>query len=300
MTARRRHPPRSPERRGTPRPAEGGIRARTRHGGFASKKWTEQWLKALDSFHQGANLERGRSYARAGQVTDLLLDGHRVEARVQGSRPEPYRVEIVFEPLSDEAWKRMAARLRRQPLVAAKLVAGELPDDLESLFADVGSSLFPNRARDLEARCSCPNWANPCEHLAAVYFLVAEEIDRDPFLLLELRGLPRHRLIGDLVSEGKESATPEPAPAVERSEPLPADPVAFWRGSGAPDGLYGHLEAPDLPAPLLQRLGGFPFWRAEETVLEALAPVYEAATRRSLELFLAPEERGGEEEPPEP
>ena len=165
-----------------------------------------------------------------------------------------------------------------------------MPPDVEEAFRLAGLSLFPARKEDLRTACSCPDWSNPCKHIAAVYYLLGEEFDRDPFLIFRLRGLDRDELIRLL---GRAAAT-APIPPEERQrrsrrpaqDPLPSEPSAFWQGSELPEGFLGEVEAPPVVAALLGRLGQFPFWRGRQPLVEALAPVYHAASARGLEVFL--------------
>jgi len=103
-----------------------------------------------------------------------------ITARVQGSRVRPYSVSIRLKPLDDRSWHRVAGVMARQAAFAAMLLAGEMPRDIETAFVEAGTSLFPQSRGDLESRCSCPDWANPCKHVAAVAYVVAEAFDRDP------------------------------------------------------------------------------------------------------------------------
>src|SRR5574341_860123 len=242
----------------------------------------------------GAPLGRGRSYARRGQVLDIAIDQGRVSARVQGSRSEPYRVTIKVKVLSAPVWRRVVAALGREARHAAKLLAGELPEDVEGVFRDASASLFPDRRGDLSTDCSCPDWSNPCKHIAAVYYLLGEEFDRDPFLILKLRGLPREELLRELRApkpgprrrERAVAAPHEGETAAPEPEPLRAQPAVFWAGAGLPPDPFGEVELPQAPAAVLRRLGRFPFWRGRSTLLQALEPVYVEASARGLEVFL--------------
>ncbi|MDP2948270.1 MAG: SWIM zinc finger family protein, partial [Chloroflexota bacterium] len=171
-----------------PRPVEGGIKAKSQRGRIGETWWSGKWLAFLESLDLGARLGRGRAYARAGQVMSLEVKKGQVAARVQGSRPRPYSVSIQLAPLSEAQWRKVADAMASQALFAARLLAGEMPQDIEEAFRAAGVSLFPTRRGDLESDCSCPDWANPCKHVAAVYYLLAEEFDRDPFLIFRLRG----------------------------------------------------------------------------------------------------------------
>ena len=163
-----------------PREAKGGIKAQSKRGAFASSWWGQRWIATLESFPIGARLGRGRSYARKGQVISLEIDKGRVTAEVQGSRTRPYAVSITMKPIATSKWRKIAKQASENLLVAAKLMAGEMPPEIEEVFADVRAPLFPTNQRDLATKCSCPDWSNPCKHVAAVYYLLAEAFDRDP------------------------------------------------------------------------------------------------------------------------
>lgn len=169
----------------------GGIRARSRRGAFGSSWWAGRWLEVLEGFDLGSRLSRGRSYARRGQVLSIDVEIGTVTARVQGSRPRPYLVTITTATLDAEDWDRLTVALTERLSLMAELLAGRMPDDIEDVFDEAGVSLFPSRRSDLETHCTCPDQANPCKHVAAVYFLLGEEFDRDPFLVFRLRGADR-------------------------------------------------------------------------------------------------------------
>src|SRR6266849_10890845 len=174
---------------------EGGIKTKSEHGAIGSTWWSKRWVSVLESFNMGARLTRGRSYARQGQVLSLDVQPGLVKARVQGSRPRPYNVEIHLKPLSDQDWDKVTDAMADQAIFAAKLLAGEMPTNIEEAFSAVQLSLFPTAARELETDCSCPDWANPCKHIAAVYYLLAERFDEDPFLIFKLRGRTKEQII---------------------------------------------------------------------------------------------------------
>jgi uncharacterized Zn finger protein len=279
--------------RSRPRAAKGGIKAQSKRGAFGQSWWAKRWIAVLESFDIGARLGRGRSYARKGQVTSIEVEEGRVRAKVQGSRPKPYDVTIEMKVLTAAQWQHLLKTLSGQALFVAKLLAGEMPQDIEEVFKEAKLSLFPQKRADLETDCSCPDWSNPCKHVAAVYYLLGEEFDRDPFLLFRLRGLGRDELLRKLSKLAPAAAADEAPgsgvvaqPSAASPAPLPADPAAFWTGGRLPDDLYGAVQPPPVSAAWLQRLGSFPFWRAQEHLLDALEPVYEQAGQRGLNTFL--------------
>ena len=238
--------------------AKGGIKAKSKSGAFGSTWWAKRWV---------------------------AIDKGLVNAAVQGSRPKPYKVTIKVTALTAPEWERVQAALAEQALFTAKLLAGEMPQDIEQVFKGVGLSLFPERLRDLETDCSCPDYSNPCKHIAAVYYLLGEEFDRDPFLLFQMRGITREELLSHLTAAGPTEAETEGAEAVA-AEPLSADTTLFWSGAPLPDDPFGEVKAPPVAAALLKRLGGFPFWRGATSLLDALGPLYEPASAQGMETFL--------------
>ena len=281
-----------------PRRAKGGIRAQSKRGTFGESWWAKRWISVLESFDIGARMGRGRNYARSGQVLSIDIEKGTVKAKVQGSRPTPYRVAIEIQSITPANWGKLVKALSHQAIFVAKLLAGEMPQDIEKVFQRAGLSLFPEKSKDLKTECSCPDWSNPCKHIAAVYYLLGEEFDRDPFLIFKLRGLPREELIKMLGSgekkPDKRKGKRKPPPAQEekkktllpRPEPLPADGSLFWNGGTLPEDFFGEVQIPPLSAALLKRLGNFPFWRGKERFFDALEPVYARASTRGLAVFL--------------
>lgn len=272
-----------------PRKAKGGIKARSARGEFGENWWARRWTKVLEGFGIGSRLERGRRYARGGQVLSISVEKGLVRARVQGSSPKPYEVAIHVRPLSSSEWEKAASVLSTRALFAAKLLSGEMPQEIEQVFEESGLSLFPSRLGDLSTKCSCPDMANPCKHIAAVYYLIGEEFDRDPFLIFTLRGRSRDEFLGTLGrsdSDIIESGVPvSETPALE-PEPLSCDPSAFWASSSEDEDL-GPVGIPEVSGALPRRLGGFPFWRGSSPLQDALGPLYASASARALDLYVA-------------
>ncbi len=266
-----------------PKEAKGGIKARNRRGAFAENWWGRRWIEVLESFNIGERLGRGRTYARKGQVLDLTITPGKVTAKVQGSRPTPYKVTIQVKPIADAQWRKLGAAVGADTWSAAQLIAGEMPENLEQTFKDAGIPLFPARLGDLKTECSCPDWSNPCKHVAAVYYLLAESFDRDPFLLFRLRGRSRDEfiaLLGD--STARSSAVPKTPPVPP--QPLSATPATFWQGRPIPDDLFGAAAIPDTPTPLPATLGALPFWRGDGDALARVTELIAKAAPRGAQV----------------
>jgi uncharacterized Zn finger protein len=196
--------------------------------------------------------------------------------------------------LSARQWDQLMRVLSGKALFVAKLVAGAMPGDVEGVFRQANLSLFPEKRGDLHTDGSCPDQANPCKHIAAVYYLLGEEFDHDPFLVFRLRGLGREDLLARLGGAGGAGGaaahgSAEAAPAAP-PEPLPAKPQAFWSAGEMPDDLCDEVQAPPASAGWLRRLGKSPFWRGNQPLLEALEPTYVGAADAGLNKFIG--ERG--------
>jgi uncharacterized Zn finger protein len=217
-----------------PRQVDGGLKARSTRGAIGTTWWSERFVAVLTDIGVSSRLQRGRHYARAGQVISLNVDAGLVTARVQGSRARPYRVRIGIAAYGKLDWAKLEHALADDAWYAARLLAGEMPDDIEDIFGHLGLPLFPVSAGDLSMDCSCPDWEVPCKHVAAVFYLLAEAFDDDPFTILAWRGRDREDLLANLQAA--------------RSGGLPAADHAEQLGTPLTDRLdsYFRLQA-DLP-----------------------------------------------------
>lgn len=175
-----------------------GLKARSARGAIARTWWSKRFIEVLEGFGLGSRLQRGRNYARRGQVISLEVSTGQVHAEVQGSRAKPYRVRIGITAFGKSEWAHIEQALAENAWYTAALLSGEMPTDIEDVFAGVGLSLFPASAADLSLDCSCPDGAVPCKHLAAVFYLLAESFDEDPFAIVAWRGREREELLANL------------------------------------------------------------------------------------------------------
>jgi len=180
---------------------------------FGGTWWAKRWTSALERLGWSSRLQRGRTYARQGNVLEVKVRPGRIDARVQGSRRRPYRVTIDIQPLSDSDWDRAASAMAEHASFAARLLAGEMPENIEDVFVQCDTQLFPHSERDIDMSCTCPDWANPCKHIAAVFYTLGTEFDRDPFLLLLLRGMSREHLLAALREKRAQAAAAGRDPA---------------------------------------------------------------------------------------
>ena len=250
--------------------------------------WARRWIEALGPVGWHERLSRGRAYARGGQVVDLEIAPGLARARVRGPSQPSYRVTVALEPFDEPSWARVYGVIAGQALFAAKLLAGELAPEVVDLCESVGAPLFPQREGELRADCSCPDWVNPCKHIVALYFVLAAEFDRDPFLLFRLRGRTREELIGGLRAR-RGVATPEPAePSApeETPDPLDPDPTRFWTIGPELARLEIEIGPPEISGAVLNRLGRAPGWGGQEELLASLELLYHTASASVRELAL--------------
>jgi uncharacterized Zn finger protein len=273
------------ERHG-PRLPSHGIKAHTRRGAFGKSWWASRWIVALEQLVNPGRLQRGRTYARAGQVVSLDAGRHGVNASVQGSRPQPYQVTMRFRQLTDDEWQRVIDAMSSEALYAARLLSGEMPEDIEEVFALVGTSLFPRQTDDLATRCSCPDWANPCKHIAAVHYLLGERFDDDPFLMFLLRGRSQEEIVSALRARriGPEPAE-QPPTSDDSARPAP-DLLTFWSIPAHSEEVALHFALPETHALAIKRLGPAPFVRDHAGYTTAMERMYQQIGEYALLLAL--------------
>lgn len=273
-----------------PRPVKDGIKTKSRRGKIGETWWSGKWIAFLESLDLGARLGRGRAYARRGQVMDMDIQAGLVRARVQGSRPQPYKVVIRLAPLSPEAWEKVMDAMSSQALFAAMLLAGEMPQNIEEAFRAAEVSLFPTRRKDLVSDCSCPDWANPCKHIAAVYYLLAEDFDRDPFLIFRLRGKDKEDLLDGLRQRRAAGAAAVAAPSANEAAgqiaetPLEACLDRFWATGPEMACFRVRIAAPEVPLAILKRLGQPSFCKGKGDLMDILSQAYGIASEAALNL----------------
>ena len=201
----------------------GPVRAKSRRGDIGREWWGQQWVGVMERFGMYGRLGRGKSYARNGSVLRLEISTGKVYAEVQGSQRRPYQTQIDLKPLTDAEWERAFEALSQQAIYAAKLLAGEMPGDIEAVFQHHKLSLFPQKKKDIRFSCSCPDWGDPCKHAAAVYYLIAEQLDANPFLLFHLRGRGRAAVVAALQGMDLDDLSQVPAEAI-----APLTVEGFW------------------------------------------------------------------------
>jgi uncharacterized Zn finger protein len=294
----------------SPLPAN-GIKAKTRSGAFGQTWWGGRWIAALERLVNPGRLQRGRSYARKGQVLNIDFAGNRVESMVQGSRSDPYKVTIEIKSIGDKDWRRVIDVMASQAIFAAKLLAGEMPQDIEEAFNSARVALFPARTADLRTDCSCPDSANPCKHISAVYYLLGEEFDTDPFLLFQLRGRSKDQIVAELRErrgsgnlaaeaqgdraveagglEGSGSGVQEErrvGSIYEEGPPLEELVDHFWNRDPEIEGMEFTISRPEVEAAPIKLLGQPAFWTDKADFLAEIESMYRAISEAAIKTVL--------------
>lgn len=228
---------------------------------------------------------RGKAKARAAKLRGLDAKNGEALVEVSASSVLPYEVRIALAPLPDEVWAKATEALKGKAFFAAKLLASELPNEVEEAFVAAGSSLFP-KAGEARIRCNCPAGPGGCRHGAAAQRGLSEAVDRDPFLLFDLRGRPRAQVLEALGFAKSDLPAAKPEVAVAPVADVPSDPAAFRRPRGDLAAVRFHVAEPERPLLLLTRLADPPGWKGP-SLIDVLGPAVEAAAAKARDLALA-------------
>jgi uncharacterized Zn finger protein len=276
---------------------------------FSRTWWGERFIEALEQFTDSARLKRGRSYAKGGKVLNYKHSPGEITATVRGSvnpyfgvYKEPrYKVSIAITPISAKQWSKVIQEIASKASFVSKLLMNEVPDRIEEVFAKTGLHLLPHSSKDFKTDCSCPDIANPCKHIAGVYYLVASELDHNPFLLFELRGLSKEALrkelsntpLGTALSQQLETAEIEPKSAESyftRPMKQKAENVTlkeFWTGLKRLPKAIETASPPIVHAIVVKKQGDFPpFWDRDNSFVEAMELLYNEVRTRNKSIGL--------------
>ncbi len=166
---------------------------------FARTEWGKQWIHSILKIGRPYRMQRGIDYAKdEDRIDNLTINKGQIFATVQGTAPTPYRVKILFETISEEVWKVIIKELALKSINLIKLLEGELPEEINTIFSNANFPLFLDVSQGLNATCSCPDQAIPCKHIASVILYIARVLDFNPFILLKLRGKTKNEILSDL------------------------------------------------------------------------------------------------------
>ncbi|BBD62804.1 hypothetical protein NIES2109_56540 (plasmid) [Nostoc sp. HK-01] len=277
---------------------------------FSRTWWGERFIKALESFTDDNRLQRGRSYARGGKVKSFEIELNKITAQVKGSinpyfgvyKEPTYNIVIEITPITKTRWNEAIPKIASKASIVSRLLLNEVPENIEEIFAQVGLHLLPHSSKDFKTKCSCPDYANPCKHIAGVYYLVASQLDANPFLLFELRGLSKAELQAKLATSplGKALSTSldqqtevniQPSESFyTRVEKRPVNQKPnlreFWLGSKRLPSTIEASNESGIPAILIKKEGDFPaFWQKDSSFIETMEELYQRVKTKNQNLI---------------
>ena len=267
--------------------------------------WGQRFIAALERFTNTGRLARGRGYANTNRIQSWQLKDGEMSAKIRGNvnpyygvyKEPTYHTVISLKPIGDEDWDPLIRHLGSRAAFVSRLLLNEMPDNIEKPFERLDLHLLPHSAKDFKTRCSCPDYENPCKHIAGLCYFLSAQLDQDPFLLFELRGLPREQLfeqlqrtpLGKALAQVREAESAETFVPVESyfTRPValapsePCDPKAFWESpKRLPEDLPPSAAA-TVPALLVKKGGDFPeFWKQPLAFTVAMEAVYEAIRKK--------------------
>ncbi len=273
--------------------------------GFSRTWWGNRFIEALEEFTDDARLGRGRTYARGGKVLKFQINKSKITATVRGSvnpyfgvyKEPKYKTSIEIAGISKVKWTKVIKSISSKAAYVSKLLMNEMPDNIENVFSEFELHLLPRRKKEIKTECSCPDFTNPCKHIAGVYYLVATELDHDPFLMFELRGLSKADLkkeliktpLGNILSQELRDKTIEPDERVSYyTEPITEeftediDIKEFWRGEKTFPQTTEPSSKATVPAVLIKKQGDFPpFWEKDNSFIQVMEHIYDQVKNRN-------------------
>jgi uncharacterized Zn finger protein len=266
--------------------------------------WGQRFIQALESFTDSARLARGRAYANNDRIRSWQRQGSVVSATIRGNAnpyygvyKEPfYKTTIAFQTIDAAQWQQLIQILGSRAAFISRLLLNEVPDNIEDVFQTLKLNLLPYSRQDLKTDCSCPDYANPCKHIAGLYYFIAAQLDRDPFLLFELRGLERGELQKQLrktpLGQALAAAIGEQDASFDivdsyftraKAQPLVPcmTPGDFWHGQRRLPENLPQAAPPTIPALLIKKGGDFPaFWPYHQSFITTMEAIYQAIRKR--------------------
>jgi len=270
--------------------------------------WGQRFIAALERFTDSARLARGRGYANSNRILSWQLKDGKMSASIRGNAnpyygvyEEPtYSTVIALKPIGEADWKPLIRHLGSRAAYVSRLLLNEMPDNIEKPFESLDLHLLPHNAKDFKTQCSCPDYENPCKHIAGLSYFLSAQLDQDPFLLFDLRGLPRETLfeqlqrtpLGKALAQAREAEQTEEFSLVESyftrpaSLPpsVPCNPQAFWESPKRLPEELNPVVAATVPGLLVKKGGDFPeFWKQTLAFPAAMDAVYEAIRKKGKE-----------------
>lgn len=272
-----------------PKRVRGGLKIRGNEGPVPKSWLTTSWVQLIEELVAVEELIEAREYARIGQTISVEISPGLVEAKIQGRSPRPYTTKLHFPQLSEAQWQQVIDAMAFEAVYAAKLLADELPQATPELFAKLGLLLLPTR-ESIRVECTCVA-EEPCKHAATAGYLIMQQLDVTPLLILTLRGLPADHVVERITqaraiqSHGQAAAHPDPVLADLQEPALALEQCLeeFWR-PGPEISELEHMPPPQhAPHALLRRLGPSPLG-GKFPLVGLLASIYDTVSQAAIKL----------------
>ena len=278
-------------------------------GEFSRTWWGNKFIAAIESFTDSARLGRGRSYARGGKILEFYVNKGKIEGLIRGSvnpyfgvYTEPrYQTEVEIKPIATKNWAQIIKSLSSNASFVSKLLLNEVPDNIEDSFLAVNQRLLPSNSKDFKTSCSCPDYSNPCKHIAGLCYRFAAELDEDPFLLFELRGLPKEKLyqelaktpLGKALLAGLGTEKPTPVPVTSYYTELETISVEakislkdFWQGQKRHQPKLVENSGASISGIIVKKQGDFPpFWHKANSFIATMEELYERVRTKNKDVL---------------
>ena len=285
-------PPRAPAERRTsgPRRVRSGLRLRSRDGVAARSPLAQRWVNLIEVGTAPDELAEGLRYARIGQIVRLEIEPGSLVAAVQGTALKPYTTRLIVGAFSPRQWESIIEAMAQEALFLIKLLARELPEELETVLAGRGLALLPRRLEPVRMECTCGRPAR-CRHAMAAGYLFAEQLASDPLQILAMRGMSGERLLDRLrqaraiEARGVAAAHRDPIIPESEVEPLPLEDCieTFWRSGPQLNELQAAPPPQHISHALLRRLGPSPL-QGKFPLVGLLASVYDTVAEHAVRL----------------
>lgn len=276
---------------------------------FSRTWWGQKFITAIESFTDSARLGRGRSYARGGKILEFAVNKGKIEATIRGSvnpyfgvYTEPrYHTVVEIKAIAKKDWSKIIQSMAKNASFVSKLLLNEVPENIESSFREVNKNLLPRSESDFQTSCSCPDWSNPCKHIAGLCYRFASELDENPFLIFELRGLTQEQLhqelaktpLGQALIAGlkTEELTPDPVTSYytrPRTKQFNAATSLkeFWQGQTITPPPISETRETNISGILVKKAGDFPeFWHRDTSFIATMEELYQRVKTKNRDVF---------------
>ena len=276
---------------------------------FSRTWWGQKFITAIESFTDSARLGRGRSYARGGKILEFEVNKGKIEATIRGSvnpyfgvYTEPrYHTVVKIKAIAKKDWTKIIQSMAKNASFVSKLLLNEVPENIESSFREVNKNLLPRSESDFQTSCSCPDYSNPCKHIAGLCYRFASELDEDPFLIFELRGLTQEQLhqelaktpLGRALVAGLQTEDKPPVPVTSyHTRPqikqfnTATSLKEFWQGKTINPPEETETRETNISGILVKKAGDFPeFWHRDTSFIATMEELYQRVKTKNRNVF---------------